>query len=103
MTRRLVFSSEAYADLDAIFSWIADATDASAAQSFIDRVGEYCQGFTLFPERGILRPDIRPGLRTIGYRRRLTIAFVVDDDEVVIVRLAHRGRDIGALLVSEEG
>lgn len=102
MTRRIVFSPEAYSDLDDIFTWIADATDASVAQSYVDRIRAYCQGFTLFPERGTLRSDLRPGLRTIGYRRRLTIAFVVDGDEVVIVRLAHRGRDIGALLTSEE-
>lgn len=102
MTRRVVFSPEAFSDLDDIFAWIADATDAAVAQSYIDRIREYCQGFVLFPERGTLRPDIRPGLRTIGYRRRLTIAFVVDGDDVVIVRLAHRGRDIGALFTSEE-
>ena len=102
MTRRLAFSPEALSDLDDIFGWIADATNVAVAECYIDRIREYCRGFTLFPQRGTLRSDLRPGLRTIGYRRRLTIAFVVDGEEVVIVRLAHRGRDISALFRPEE-
>ncbi|MBX3502202.1 MAG: type II toxin-antitoxin system RelE/ParE family toxin [Alphaproteobacteria bacterium] len=102
MTRRVVFAPEALADLDDIFSWVADATDVAVAQSYVDRIREYCQGFAVFPKRGTLRSDLRPGLRTIGYRRRLTIAFVVDGDEVVMVRFAHRGRDIAALFTSED-
>jgi toxin ParE1/3/4 len=38
--------------------------------------------------------DIRPGLRTLGYRRRATIAFHVEADQVTIVRIFHHGRDV---------
>lgn len=54
----------------------------------------YCLGFETFPERGMVRDDIRPGLRLAGFRRRATIAFVVSGDAVIILRMFHAGRDI---------
>jgi toxin ParE1/3/4 len=39
------------------------------------------------------RDDIRPGLRTIGFERRATIAFQVKRAEVVIVRIFYGGQD----------
>jgi len=102
VTRRVVFAPEALADLDDIFAWIADAASVAVAQSYVERIRVYCQGFAMFLERGTLRGDLRRGLRTIGYQRRLTIAFVVDGDEVVFVRFANRGRDIGTLFTSED-
>ena len=81
--------------------WIADAASAAVARAYMDRLHEYCQSFALFPERGTQRPDLRPGLRTIGFRRRVTIAFVARKDDVLILRFAHRGRDIGSLFIPE--
>lgn len=46
-----------------------------------------------FPERGTRRPDIVPGLRTIGFERRVTIAFRVLKTRVEIVAIAYAGRD----------
>jgi toxin ParE1/3/4 len=40
-----------------------------------------------FPERGTRRDDILPGLRTIGFERRATIAFRVLKTRVEIVSL----------------
>ena len=39
------------------------------------------------PARGTRRDDIRPGLRTIGFERRPTIAFRIVWREVVIIRI----------------
>ena len=44
-------------------------------------------------ERGHRRDDIRPGLRILGFERRLTLAFVVTDDQVTILRIFGAGRD----------
>jgi toxin ParE1/3/4 len=38
--------------------------------------------------------DIRPGLRTVGWRRRATIAFLVRPPVVTIVRTYHGGQDV---------
>ena len=46
-----------------------------------------------FPKRGTRRDDIRPGLRTMGFERRATIAFQVTSKEVVIVRIFYGGQD----------
>lgn len=44
----------------------------------------------------MLRDDLWPYLRLVGYRRKATIAFQIRGDVVRIVRIYHRGRDIDA-------
>ena len=46
-----------------------------------------------FPHRGTRRDDIRAGLRTLGYRRRVTIAFEVADDTVNVPGVYYGGQD----------
>lgn len=36
---------------------------------------------------------IRPGMRTIGFERRITIAFAVGETSVTILRIFYGGRD----------
>ncbi len=43
-------------------------------------------------ERGDRR-DVRPGLRIVGFERRITIAFAVSADDVTILKVFHAGRD----------
>jgi len=45
-----------------------------------------------FPERGTRRDDILKGLRTIGFERRVTIAFRVIKSRVEIITVAYGGR-----------
>jgi plasmid stabilization system protein ParE len=42
----------------------------------------------------MLRDDIRPGIRLVGYRYKATIAFFVEEDVVFIARFFHRGRNV---------
>jgi toxin ParE1/3/4 len=44
-------------------------------------------------ERGVLRDDIRPGLRVAGFERRLTVAFSVEAETVSIYRLFYGGQN----------
>jgi toxin ParE1/3/4 len=50
---------------------------------------------------GSTREDISPGLRTIGFRRRVTIAFTVDPDKVEIVGVFYGGQDFEAILAGD--
>jgi toxin ParE1/3/4 len=50
------------------------------------------------PMRGTKRDDILPGLRTIGFERRVTIAFRVLKARVEIVTIAYGGRDFESTL-----
>jgi plasmid stabilization system protein ParE len=54
-----------------------------------------------FPHRGSLRDHIRPGLRVIGFRRRVSIAFTVDQDAATILGIFYGGQDYEAALRDE--
>ena len=96
MRRRVVFSRRALDDLRDIARWIAAQASARIAERYIRRLRSYCEGFDVFSERGTRRDDLRPGIRTIGYERRVTVAFAVFEEEVLILRLFYGGRDIEA-------
>jgi toxin ParE1/3/4 len=63
------------------------------AGGYISRIEKVCMGLATFPRRGTRRNDIAPGLRTIGFERRVTIAFRVLAEVVEIVTIAYAGRD----------
>ncbi|HEV7325443.1 MAG TPA: type II toxin-antitoxin system RelE/ParE family toxin [Bosea sp. (in: a-proteobacteria)] len=98
MSIRVRFSEQAIVDLQSIFDHIAPRSSERIARDYVTRLYAYCLDFQLFPERGVRRDDLRPGLRLIGYRRQATIAFAVLGNDVTILRVFQRGRDIDALL-----
>ena len=65
------------------------------------RLEAACLHLATFPERGSLRSLVRPGLRIFGYRRQVSIAFVVTEADVLILRVLRRGADTEALLVED--
>src|SRR4030088_3019101 len=52
----------------------------------------------MFPERGTRRDDLRPGLRVTGFERRVTIAFHVTAEAVIIDRILYGGHDFAPAL-----
>ncbi len=99
MKRRIVeVSADAKADLIALYDWIADAASPATALAYVERIEDYCQDFDFASERGSLRDDIRPGLRVVGFERRVTIAFTVEDERVIILRIFYGGRNWTDLL-----
>lgn len=93
--RRLVYTAEAGADLDWIYDTVARGGDPVTASRYEQRIRAFCGSMCLAPERGTLRDDLRPGLRVTGFERRVSVAFVVDDVNVTILRLFYGGRDWG--------
>lgn len=75
---------------------IAERSSPVVGEQYTAAIVKYCLTFSTFPYRGARRDDIRPGLRTIGYRRRATIAFEVADDTVNILGVYHGGQDYEA-------
>jgi toxin ParE1/3/4 len=59
---------------------------------------DYCENLQTFPNRGTRRDDLRPGLRTLGFRRRVTILFEVTNDTVNIIGVYYGGQDYQAAL-----
>jgi toxin ParE1/3/4 len=87
------FRPQAEADLFALYRYIADDAGAAVAGGYIDRIEAACLALETFPERGTRRDHIRPGLRTMGFERRATIAFQVLENDVVILRIFYGGQD----------
>ncbi len=88
---RVVFSPEAEADLVDI---VRHAASPTAAFRFAERIRTHCEGFALYPNRGVARDDLLPNLRVVGFERRATIAFRVEKDIVTIARILYRGRNV---------
>lgn len=93
--RTVILSPEARADLLALYDYIADAASPVVAERYLARVEAYVRGFEHTGERGTMRDDVRPGLRIVGFERRITIAFTVTDADVTILRLFYGGQDWG--------
>lgn len=96
MALKVYFRAQAEADLFALYDYIASTAGATIAGNYIDRIEAACLALASFPERGTRRDDILPGLRTIGFERRATIAFRVLKARVEIVTIAYGGRDFAS-------
>ena len=102
MSHRVAFSADARIDIEDLFDFIAKQADPATALGYIERLERWCQVLSSFPNRGTVRDDIRPGLRVIGFERRVAVAFVVGSDTVLIERLLYGGRDLrGAFRTTE--
>ncbi|SMD07052.1 Plasmid stabilization system protein ParE [Fulvimarina manganoxydans] len=91
--RSVVFSPEAREDLLILGDWIAERAGPATALRYLARLEAACLGLSTASERGRRRDDIRPGLRVVGFERRITIAFVVSQEQVTILRLHYGGLD----------
>lgn len=91
--RDVVLSPEATADLLSLYEWITEQASSEAALGYIARLETYVRGFDLASERGTRHDYIRPGLRTVGFERRVTIAFTATSDQVIILGFFYGGRD----------
>ncbi|CAA2159767.1 hypothetical protein MBRA_04950 [Methylobacterium brachiatum] len=91
--RSITYAPAAGDDLDWIYDTVAKASTPVIASGFEQSIRNLCQRLEYGAERGSLHSDLRPGLRTIGFARRLTVAFTVEKHRVVILRIFYGGRD----------
>ena len=101
MKYRVIFSPESRVQLIELQRYIAQEASPEIAQRFTAAIVGYCEGFDTFPYRGTKRDDIRPGLRTVGFRRRVTVAFAVDNQTVTILGVFYGGQDYETDLETE--
>jgi toxin ParE1/3/4 len=100
-SRKVILTPEALGDLDSLYEYIAADSGPARAISYIERIEDYCARFDLVAERGTRRDDIRPGLRIVGFERRVTIAFHVDPTTVTIDRILYGGREFEGMLAHQ--
>ena len=103
MKRFRVFYSALAADqLEALYLYIAEDTRPARAAGYVDAITDYCDSLETFPHRGQRHDSIRPGLRLIGFRCRVTIAFTVEDASVIILGVFYGGQDVETALQAED-
>lgn len=93
MTHRVVFTPEAESQLLTLYRYLAAVASPDIARRFTEGIVDHCTSLAAFPLRGTPRDDIRPGLRTTPYRRRVTIAHAVSGEEVAILGIFYAGQD----------
>ena len=90
---RVVFHPRAKRELDELYDYISEHGSSQQAANFVAKIRDYCLGFSTFPERGTPRDDIEPGVRIVGFRRRVSIVFTVTETEVWILGIYYGGRN----------
>ncbi|MGO4452042.1 type II toxin-antitoxin system RelE/ParE family toxin [Phyllobacterium sp. TAF24] len=103
MDYKVVFHPSAEQELVELYDYIEINVSAERAQTFLFNIRDYCLGFSTFPKRGTVRDDIMSGVRVIGYRRSISIAFAVTADTVVILGVFYAGRNVTADLLDGRG
>ena len=82
-------------DLRAIYRYVLTASSSPpVARAYVTRIRQFLKGFQSFPMRGSLRNEVRDGLRIVGFERAVSIAFLVETDEVIILRIASHGQQL---------
>ncbi|WP_343713490.1 type II toxin-antitoxin system RelE/ParE family toxin [Inquilinus sp.] len=99
---RVSFSTRSVEQLEALNLYIAEEAGRDRADHYVDAITDYCENLETFPHRGRRRDDIQSGLRLLGFRRRVTIAFTIEDEIVTILGVFYGGQDIEAALQADE-
>ncbi|KAA1183770.1 type II toxin-antitoxin system RelE/ParE family toxin [Rhizobium tropici] len=86
----------AEAELDQIFDDMTANVGPAIAGNYVGGIYELIEGLATFAERGTVREGPVLGLRIIGYRRTASIAFVVEGDQVTVLGVFRRGRNVTA-------
>jgi|CXWL01.1.fsa_nt_gi plasmid stabilization system protein ParE len=103
MTRAkdVVFSPEAEAQFVQLYDYIAAKASPAIAQSYTDAIVERCERLGEMPLAGVARDDIRRGLRTTFFRKRVVIAYSAGAKAVTVLAIFYGGQDYESLLREE--
>jgi toxin ParE1/3/4 len=93
----VVYTPEAEAQLLALYHYLSVEASPRTAARFTDEIVDRCEALSSFPERGAPRFDVRPGLRTLPFRR-VTITYALKGRQVVIVGIFYGGQDYESIL-----
>lgn len=94
--RRFAFAPEARTDLVDAWRLIYINDGADRADRLFARIEAFCRSLDEFSDIGTRRDDLRPGLRTVGVPglSTVTVLFVVDGDNVTVIRIGYLGRNV---------
>ena len=85
---RLVVTSQARQQFGELRRSIATMSGSEVtARNYMSTLTDYIEQLPDFPQRGQAFSLHHPGMRIIGFRKTLLIAFLVTDDSVVILSI----------------
>ena len=92
---KVIFSPDAEKQIIDLFYYIADIASVEIADKYISGLITYCEKLNVFPIRGLLRNDVRLGLRVTNYKKRTVIAFTIDTigKTVSVLGVFHGGQN----------
>jgi plasmid stabilization system protein ParE len=93
MTRRVVLSRTALNDLAKIGRWIGEAGAPQTGKRYVARIRQRLARLGDAPEVGRPYGFHDPGLRVVGYERRIMIAYRVEKTRIIVVRIFYGGQD----------
>ena len=99
MTRALVYSPEAVADLERIF-WFIAADSPERGLAYIERIRGACRGLCDAPMSGSARPDLGKEVRILPLWRRIVVAYRVQPERIEVLRVFSAGQDYQAIMAS---
>lgn len=101
MARKVIWSFEATADLEAIADYIARDSSSYAA-SFVLEVREASRSLNEFSERGRIVPELsNPSIREL-FIKNYRLIYRIEESRVDILGLIHGKRDLKALWKREQ-
>ena len=90
--RTISISHEAASDLNEIMDYTIRSWGAAQAKRYVDSIRARYLRIRDFPQLGIDRSDLRPGLRCISVLEH-QIFYVVQEERARIVRILHSRED----------
>ena len=95
-TYKIILHERAEAELRQLYHDLASIDKAGpvVAWNYVSGIRQAIMELATFPKRGTVRDSLAPGLRIIGYRRSVSIAFVVEDAHVLVLGVFYGGQDI---------
>lgn len=96
--RDVLFSPEAETQIVALYEYLAVRASPAIAETYTSAIIERCEQLGEMPLAGVARDDIRRGLRTTFFRKRVVIAYAVATKTVTILAVFHGGQDWESLL-----
>lgn len=94
MACTVTYSRRTRSHLIEIERYIAEAGSPVNAKAYVHAIVARCDAIAENPHQGTRRDDLMPGLRTFGFRRRVTIAFRIVGDVAQIVGIFYGGRSV---------
>ncbi|WP_040326000.1 type II toxin-antitoxin system RelE/ParE family toxin [Aurantimonas manganoxydans] len=95
MRPEIRFHPLAEEDLDAIDDFVALHSPSGARHLVerVERVENAVERLSRFPDSGRRRDDLAAGIRTLAIDRTLLLAYRIEHDHIVILRIFYAGRD----------